>query len=74
MLRETAAERLTLAEPEDVFELRCEKDWVGLPVDVFDTGPERVGLGLEEDVLERAELVVCVLEELTVRVAVAVDV
>jgi len=47
---------------------------VGLPVDVLEKPPERVGLGLAEDVLERAGLPVCVFEEVTVRVAVAVEV
>ena len=53
---------------------RSEKDCVGLPVDVLEDTPDRVGLGLEEDVFERPELPVSVLDELTVRVAVAVDV
>ena len=43
-------------------------------MDVFEEGPERVGLGLEEEVLERAELSVCVFDDVTVRVAVAVEV
>ena len=74
MVRDTGAERETVAEPEELLEGRCEKDCVGLPVDVLDVGPVRVGLGLEEDVLDLAELALCVFEEVTVRVAVAVDV
>jgi len=74
MLRETAAERLTLAEPEDVLEGRWEKDCVGLPDEVLETGPLLVGLGDEEEVFERPELVVCVFDAVMLRVAVAVDV
>jgi hypothetical protein len=74
MVRDTGAERVILAEPEDVLEGCLEKDCVGLPVDVFDSGPLRVGLGLEEDVFERAELALCVLDDVILRVAVAVDV
>jgi len=72
--RDAWPERVMLAEPEEVFEGRCEKDWVGLPVDVLEEPVERVGLGLADDVLDPTELVVCVLDEVTVRVAVAVDV
>jgi len=47
---------------------------VGLPVEVLDGGPVLLGLGEDEDVLERAELAVCVFEDVMLRVAVAVDV
>ena len=68
------AERVWLVEPVDVLDERREKDIVGLPLEVFEPAPERVGLGLEEDVLELVEVVVCVLEDVIVRVAVAVEV
>lgn len=74
IVRDTGPERVILAEPEDVLEERWEKDCVGLPVEVLEEPPVRVGLGLEEDVLERPELPVCVLEDVTVRVPVAVEV
>jgi len=74
MVRDAGPERVMLAEPDDVLDGRCEKDWVGLPVGVLEEPPVRVGLGLEEDVLDRAELVVCVFDEVTVRVEVAVEV
>ena len=72
--RETGPERDMLAEPEDVFEGRSEKDCVGLPDEVLETGPLLVGLGDDEEVFERAELVVCVFDAVMLRVAVAVDV
>jgi hypothetical protein len=72
--RDCGAERDTVAEPEEVLEGRWEKENVGLPDEVLEIGPLLVGLGEEEDVLERAELVVCVFEEVILRVAVAVDV
>ena len=74
MVRDAGPERVMLAEPEDVLEGRSEKDCVGLPLGVLEGPPVRVGLGLEEDVLDRAELPVCVLDEVTVRVDVAVEV
>lgn len=74
MVRDAGPERVMLAEPEDVLEACCEKDWVGLPVDVLEGPPERVGLGLAEDVLDRAGVPVCVLDEVIERVPVAVDV
>ena len=43
-MRDAGAERVILAEAEDVLDGRCEKDCVGLPVDVFDTGPLSVGV------------------------------
>ena len=72
--RDGAADRVMLAEPEDVLEGRWEKDCVGLPDEVLETGPLLVGLGDDEEVFERAELVVCVFDAVMLRVAVAVDV
>ena len=47
---------------------------MGLPVEVLEEPPVRVGLGLEEEVFDLTELIVCVFDDVTVRVAVAVDV
>jgi len=74
IVRERGAERESVAEPEDVLEVRCEKDCEELPVEVLEPAPLLLRVGEADDVFDRAEEVVCVFEDVIVRVAVAVDV